>query len=76
MNTFNKLGCNYTNYKLLHRSQISGVALSQGDATKMQLWTIIAEKFGNFDLVFRETHKVNGLLLRDRIVQDRRQLSD
>ena len=37
---------------------------------------IIAEKFGNFDLVFRETHKVNGLLLRDRIIQDRRELSD
>ena len=33
---------------------------------------IMNEKFGSLDLVYRETHKVNGLVLRDRLLQDRR----
>ena len=37
---------------------------------------IISDKFSSRDIVYRETHKVNGMLLRDRIVWDKKQLPD
>jgi hypothetical protein len=37
---------------------------------------IIADKFGNLDLVYRETHKVDGLVLRERILADKRALPE
>ena len=37
---------------------------------------IIEDKFSSLDIVHRETHKVKGLLLRDRILNDKKQLED
>ena len=37
---------------------------------------IIEDKFSSLDIVYRETHKVKGLLLRDRILNDKKQLED
>jgi len=37
---------------------------------------IIEDKFSSLDIVFRETHRVQGMLLRDRIVHDKKQLPD
>ena len=37
---------------------------------------IIEDKFSSLDIVFRETHRVKGMLLRDRIQWDKKQLPD
>ena len=37
---------------------------------------IIEDKFSSLDIVFRETHRVQGMLLRDRILWDKKQLPD
>ena len=37
---------------------------------------IIEDKFSSLVIVCRETHKVKGMLLRDRIIYDKKQLAD
>ena len=37
---------------------------------------IIEDKFSSLDIVYRETHRVKGMLLRDRILNDKKQLED
>jgi len=41
-----------------------------------QVDRIIADKFSSLDLVYKEAHKVDGMLLRDRIMHDKRKLPE